>query len=295
MDTLSSLNERLASAIDRAAPAIVQVQGNRRPAAGLVFAPELVLAPAAALDDDVVTVRAADGATREGAVLGHAFAAGIAVARVTGLGIAPIEVAPEPRVGHLVVAVGRTWSGGVMATVTNVAVVGGPLRTGRASRIDRVIRITQAPHGALTGGALIDGGGRALGVVTGGAIRGTTIVIPSAIAWSIAQQIVAQGGTQQGYLGISSSLVRLPAAQRGDRKQPEGLLVSGVVDGSPAATAGVLVGDVILAFDGTIVDSPEALLTLLRGGRIDRVVALTVARGGELRDIPVTVGRRERR
>lgn len=295
MDALTSLNDALATAVDRAARSVVQVQGNRRPAAGVVFAPDLILAPAAAVDDDVVTVRAPDGTTHEAAVLGRGFSMGLAVARVSGMGLTPLDAAPEPRVGHLAVAIGRTWSGGVMATVTNVAVIGGPLRTGRASQLDRVIRIAQPPHGALTGGVLIDGSGRALGVVTGKSIRGTTVVIPSALAWPIGQQIAARGGTKQGYLGISSSRVRLPAAQRGGGQQSDGLLVSGIVEGGPAALAGVLVGDVILAFDGNVVDDPETLLALLRGDRIPREAKLTVLRGGEVRDVPVSVGERERR
>ena len=181
-----------------------------------------------------------------------------------------------------------------MATVTSVAVIGGPLRTGRSGRIDRVIRIAQPPHGALIGGALIDGGGRALGVVTGSAIRGTTVVVPAAIAWAAAAQVVEHGGAGQGYLGISSLPVKLPAAQRGDRQQDGGLLVTAVSDGSPAAGAGVLVGDIILAFDGTPVGSPESLLVLLRGERVGRPAALTVARAGEVRGLTVTLGRRER-
>jgi S1-C subfamily serine protease len=295
MDALSSLNETLATAVERAAPSVVQVQGHRRPAAGVVFAPDLVLAPASALGDDAATVRVASGATHEAAVLGRAYSMGLAVARVSGLGVNPLEAAPEPRVGHLAIAVGRTWSGGVMATVTNVAVVGGPLRTGRSSQVDRVIRVAQPPHGALTGGALIDGAGRALGIVTGTAIRDTTVVIPAAIAWAAGQQIVAQGGTKQGYLGITSAPVRLPEGQRGGREQSDGLLVSGVAGGSPAAVAGLLVGDVVLAFDGTPVDDPEALITLLRGDRIGRPANVTVLRGGEVREILVTAGERERR
>jgi S1-C subfamily serine protease len=295
MDALSSLNDALAAAVDRAAPSVVQVLGHRRPAAGVVFAPDLILAPAAALDDDVATVRTADGATHEAAVLGRALSAGLAVARVTGAALTPLNVAPEPRVGHLATAVGRTWSGGVMATVTNVAVIGGPLRTGRSSELERVIRIAQPPHGALTGGALIDGSGAGLGVLTGRAIRGTTVVIPSALAWAIGREIAARGGTKQGYLGISSSPVRLPAAQRGGREQSEGLLVGGVVDGGPAALAGVLVGDVIVALDGKVVDDLEALLTMLRGDRIPRDATLTVLRGGKVQEVPVTIRERERR
>ena len=295
MDALSSLNDVLAAAIERAAPSVVQVQGHRRASAGVVFAPDLILAPAAALDDDVATVRTGDGTTHEAAVLGRAFSSGLAVARLSGAGLTPFDAAADPRVGHLAIAVGRTWSGGVMATVTNVAVVGGPLRTSRATELDRVIRIAQPPHGALTGGALIDGSGRALGVLTGRAIRGTTVVIPSALAWPIGQPLAEQGGTKQGYLGISSSPVRLPAAQRGDRQQADGLLVSAVVDGSPAAAGGVLVGDVILALDGKVVDDPEALLTMLRGDRIPRDAALTVLRGGKVHEVPVTLRERERR
>jgi S1-C subfamily serine protease len=295
MDTLSSFNDALATAVDRAAVSVVQIQGHRRPAAGVVFAPDLILAPSMALDDDVASVRAANGTTHEAAVLGRSFSTGLAVARVSGAGLTPFDVAPNPRVGHLAIAVGRTWSGAVMATLTNVAVIGGPLRTSRATQLDRVIRIAQPPHGALTGGALVDGSGRALGVVTGRAIRGTTVVIPSALAWTIGQQITAHGGAKQGYLGITSSPVRLPAAQRGDRQQADGLLVNGVVDGSPATAAGMLVGDVILLFDGKPVEDTEALLTLLRGDRIPREATITILRGGKVQELAVTLRERERR
>ena len=295
MDALSSLNDALAAAIDRAGPSVVQVQGHGRVAAGVVFAPDLVLAPAAALDDDVATLRVADGSTHDLAVLGRAYSSGLAIARLSGAGLTPFEAAPEPRVGHLAIAVGRTWSGGLMATATNVAVIGGPLRTGRASQLERVIRIAQPPHGALTGGALIDGAGRLLGVLTRRAIRGTTVVIPAALAWGIAKEMAAGGGTKQGYLGVSSAPVRIPGAQRGDRQESEGLLVNGVVDGGPAAQAGVLIGDIILALDGGTIRDPESLLTLLRGERVPRQGTLTVLRGGAARELPITIGERPRR
>jgi serine protease Do len=291
-DTFSSLSNGLADAVERAAPAIVQVHGHRRPAAGVVFAPDLILAPAHVLENDVATVRAASGATHEGAVLGRAFSMGLAVIRVTDLGITPMEIAPEPRVGHLAIAVGRTYSGGIMATLTNIAVVGGPLRTGRSSELERVIRIAQSPHGALTGGALIDGAGRALGVITGTDIRTTTVVIPAALAWGIAQQIVRQGGTKQGFLGVSSTAVALPERQRGGRSQTHGLLVAGIVPGGPADAAGVLVGDVIVALDARPVEEPEALVMLLRAERDAAASTLTVLRGSELRELAVSVGER---
>lgn len=291
-DIFTSLSDLVAGAVDRASAAVVQVHGHRRPAAGVVFAQDLIVAPAQALDHDDATVSVPGGAAHEGVVLGRAFSMGIAVVRVNGLGLEPIEIAPEPRVGHLAIAVGRTWSGGVMASVTNVAVVGGPLRTSRASQLDRVIRIAQPPHGAFVGGALVDGNGRALGVITSTDIRGTTVVIPSTLAWGIAQQVVAQGGTKRGFLGVSSTTTQLPERQRAGRSQTHGLLVNSVVEGSPAEAAGLLVGDVIVALDGKVVTEADALGTLLRADRAADASTLTVIRGGEVRDVAVKIGER---
>jgi S1-C subfamily serine protease len=293
-DHFTALSDQIASAVARAAASVVHVHGHRRPAAGVVFAPNLVIAPAEALDDDATTVRLHDGTAIDGRVLGRSLSMGVAVVKADNAGV-PLVAAPEPQVGHLAIAVGRTWSGGVMANLTSIAVVGGPLQTSRTSAIDRVIRIAQPPHGAFDGGALIDGQGRALGVITGSAIRRTTVVLPASIAWAIGQQLVTLGGTQQGFLGIGSSAVALPEHQRGGREQAYGLLITAVGDQSPAEAAGLLVGDVIVSFDGVVVQEPEALVTLLRGDRVGRAATIAVLRGGELREIAVTVGERPRR
>ena len=291
----SQLSNEVASAVERTSASVVQIHGPRRPVAGVVIAEDLVAAPARALGDDTVTVRTPGGGTHEGAVLGHALSMGIGAVRISGLGIPPLTVCDEPKVGHLAIAVGRTWSGGVMATITNVTVVGGPLRTGRTSQIDRVIRIAQAPHGALTGGALVDGDGRALGLITSSEIRGTTIVLPAGLAWAAAIDVASRGGTRQGFVGISTTSVKLPSRQREGRAQEHGLLVTGVVPGSAADAAGLFVGDVIVAFEGQVVEEPEALVTLLRGDRVGKAVTLTVVRGVKAHDVAVTVGERPRR
>jgi S1-C subfamily serine protease len=291
----AQLSDDAAVAIDRAAASIVQVFGHHRPAAGVVVAPELIAAPTNAVPGDTASVRLPDGSVVEGAVLGHSSASGIAAIRVAGMSAPPLKTADEPRVGHLAVAVGRTWSGGVIGFLTNVVVVGGPLRTSRASQLDRVIRAAFSPHGAVTGGALVDGEGRALGLITGYAIRGTTIVIPASIAWPAAQQLVAAGGTRQGFVGISTSTVALPERQRAGHAQEFGLLVTGIVHDSPAEAAGLLVGDIIVGFDGQPVQEPEALVTLLRGDRVGKTVPLTVLRGGESKDLTVSIGERPKR
>lgn len=288
----SQLSDDVAVAVDRAAASIVQVFGHHRPAAGVIVAPGLIAAPTEAVPGDTASVRLPDGGVVEGAVLGHSSSSGIAAVRVTGMAAPPLVAADEPRVGHLAVAVGRTWSGGVTAFLTNIVVVGGPLRTSRASQLDRVIRVALSPHGAITGGALIDGEGRALGMITGFSIRGTTVVVPASIAWPAAQQLVEIGGTRQGFVGISSATVALPERQRAGRSQEYGLLINGIVHESPAEAAGLLVGDIIVGFDGQPVQEPEALVTLLRGDRVGKAVPLTVLRGAESKDLTVTIGER---
>lgn len=181
-----------------------------------------------------------------------------------------------------------------MATLAPVSVVGGPLRTGRASSIDRVIRIQQAPHGALNGGALIDASGKALGIVTSMAIRGTTVAIPAALAWDAANRVAADGGTKQGFLGVSSLPVALPERQRAGRAQKSGLLISHIAPHSPAESGGLLVGDVIVGFGGEAVQDPEQLITRLRGNKVGVAVPITVIRGASALDVTVTVSERPR-
>ncbi|MEY4093406.1 MAG: hypothetical protein RLZZ53_605 [Acidobacteriota bacterium] len=290
MNTWTSLSHDITAAVERAAGAVVQVNGRRRLAAGVVIGDSLILTTAA-VDDDTVAVHLGDTAV-EGTVLGRIAHMGLTVIRVDDLKRPSLDASVEPRPGHLAVAVGRTWSGGVMAALAPVAVVGGPLRTGRTSSIDRVIRIQQTPHGALNGGVLIDADGKAIGIVTGMAIRGTTVVIPATIAWAAARAVATEGGARQGFLGVSSLPVPLPERQRAGRTQQAGLLISHVAQGSPAEAAGLLVGDVIVGFDGEPVHDPDQLITKLRGNKVGTAVPVTVIRGTNALDVSVSIAER---
>ncbi|MGE0814727.1 MAG: S1C family serine protease [Vicinamibacterales bacterium] len=290
-DILSQLSSQLAAASTTAAASVVQLQGHRRLVAGVVVEPDLVLTPGIGVLEGAVPVRRGDGQTFEGAVLGRSAATGLTAVKVPGLGAPPARGADEPAPGHLALAVGRTWSGGVFTALAPVAVVGGPLRTGRATEIARVIRIGLAPHDAMTGGGLVDGAGRLLGIVTSMAIRGTTVVVPAGLALAAARELAARGGERQGYLGLSSVPVALAPAQRAEGRS-HGLLVTGVVEGAPAERAGVLVGDIVVAFDGAPVSDADDLVTRLRGARLDAPTSLDVVRGGQRVALMVTVAER---
>ncbi|HEX8028005.1 MAG TPA: S1C family serine protease [Vicinamibacterales bacterium] len=292
-NTWASLSTEIEAAVAKAAPSIVQVHGHRRVTAGVIVADNLIATPAST-DDDRVGVMTSDGQTVEGDVLGRIASMHLTVVRVENLNRPALAAADEPKPGNLAVAIGRTWSGGVMAVLAPVAVVGGPLRTGRATSVERVIRIQQAPHGALNGGALIDASGKALGIVTSVAIRGTTVVVPASLAWPAAAQVTADGGSRQGFLGVSSFAVPLPERQRAGRAQGFGLLISQIAEGSPAETGGLLVGDVIVGFGGETIQDPEELLTRLRANRVGTAVPVTVIRGNSVVDVTVTISERPR-
>lgn len=293
-DIFSDLSNQIAVNVDHVSASVVQVHGHHRPTAGVVVAPELVLAPSRALGDDTVVVRDTSGEPVEAGVVAHASQLGLAVVRAPGLKAPAAAAGAEPRVGELAVAVGRTWSGGVMASVTNVAVVGGPLRTGRTAQIDRVIRIAHEPHGALTGGALMNGHGQVVGLVTGAAIRGTTVVVPAGIAFPLATTLAADGSATQGFIGIGSTAVDIPGHQRGHHAHERGLLVTSVVSDGPAAAAGLFVGDILVEFGGKPVDGPETLLGLLRGNLVGSAVTATLLRGVKLEHVAITVSERPR-
>jgi S1-C subfamily serine protease len=146
-------------------------------------------------------------------------------------------------------------------------------------------------HDGFAGGAFVDTAGKLLGIATSMTIRGTGVVIPAAIAWSAAATILEHGQVKRGYLGIAGQPVRLPEKQRTGERDTA-LLVAGLTPAGPADTAGILVGDIVLAVDERPVESPEALLDLLWTVPPGRALQLDVLRGGARIPVPITVGER---
>ena len=291
---LTQLSNQLADAVAAAAPSVVQVQGRRRPASGLVYADGVVVTTMRAIGrEEGLRVCQHDGRAADAELAGWDPATGLAVMRVAGLAAPPIKRAGDPaRVGHLALAIARSWSNAVTASAGLVSIIGGPLPTGRRRAIAEVIRTTAPMHDGFTGGAFVDTTGGLIGVTTAMAIRGLGVVIPAAIAWKTAAAVLEHGRLKRGYLGIAGQPVELPDHQRHGDERHGALLVVAVSSGSPAAQAGVLVGDVLLALDGRRIESPEDLLDLLVGDRVGQAATLRVMRGGVVSDVTVTIGER---
>ena len=293
-DLLTLFSNQLADAVAAAAPSVVQVQGRRQPASGLVYADNVVLTTARALrGGDGLHVRRDDGRTLEAELAGWDPTTSLAVLRVAGLETRPLAPAASvARVGQLALAVARSWSNVVTASTGIVSIIGGPLRTGHRRAIDQVIRTTAPMHDGFAGGAFLDASGALVGIATAAAIRGLGVVIPASIAWKTAETVLEHGSLKRGFLGLAGQPVVLSEHQHGAIGRERALLVVGVTSGSPASAAGVLVGDLLLEFDGHEIDSPEELLDLLLGDRVGRAVALKMLRGGAVVETSVTVGER---
>jgi S1-C subfamily serine protease len=291
---LTEFSNQLADVAAASATSVVQVQGKRwRTASGVVYAPGAVVTTIRALGrEDGLHVRAGGGDAIDAELAAWDPATGLAVLKARALNAPAIRVAKQPaRVGHLALALARSWSNNLTVSAGIVSIIGGPLRTGRRHAIDQVIRTTAPMHDGFAGGAFLDTDGALIGITTASTIRGLGVVIPSDIAWKTASGLLEHGRVKSGYIGIAGQRVELPEAQRAEGLE-EALLVVAVTPGGPAARAGVLVGDVIVSFDGRPIASSDDLLDALTGDRIGKPVTVGILRGGTAQTITVTVAER---
>lgn len=283
MNELQTLSNQFADVVASIAPSVVQVQH----VSGVVYADGVVITNARALGrEDGIRIRTHDNRSLDAQLHGWDPATGLALIRATGLNAPAARQAREAaRVGNLATAVARSWSNAVTASVGIVSVIGGPLRTGRGRSIDEVIRTTAPMHEGFAGGAFVDMSGAVIGIATAAAIRGLGVIIPASIAWKTAASLLEHGRIRRGYLGIAGQPVRL----KDDRRA---LLIVDVKSDSPAASAGLLVGDSITNFDGLPVEEPEDLLDLLGEERVGKSVPVSIVRGDSSKDVKVTIGER---
>ncbi len=294
-NTLRSLSNQMADAVEHASSAIVLVNGRQRqPASGIIYAQTLVVTADHVLErEDDISIQTHDSRTLPAQFVGRDLASDLAVLRVADLDIEPATVSQEEvRVGQLIMTVGRSSSEGPMASVGIVSAVGGPLRTGRGATLERYIRTDATPYPGFSGGPLIDLNGAVVGILTTGLVNGVALAIPTNLAWSIADTLAEQGYIKRGYLGISSQLVHVPSAQRGGRSQENGLLIVKVDENSPAQRGGIMLGDILIALDGHAIKDSEDLQIALTGDRVGKTIPVDVIRGNAIQTLQVTVGQR---
>lgn len=293
---LVGLSDALAGAVEGVGPSVVRVGGGRRrPASGVIYAPGMLLTTSHTLErEEDLSVDTHDGDTFPAELVGRDHSTDLAILSVEGLTTEAASPAEgEPKVGQISLAVGSSRRGdGPRASLGIVSATGGPMRVGRWARMERFIQTDATPYPGLSGGPLVDARGKVLGVLTFGWSRNATLAVPADIAWRVAKSLESGGSVKRGYLGILSQPVHLPEAQRFGLSQNSGLLVAGVEEDSPAGRGGLLIGDILAALDGRTVEDTDDLLTLITGEKVGKEVQVQVIRGGEMKDLKVTIGER---
>ena len=193
------------------------------------------------------------------------------------------------RVGHLVVAVGNPLglAGSVTAGVVSALGRSLPTRSGAATRfVEDVIQTDAALNPGNSGGALADARGRVVGINTAVAGIGLGLAVPVTDATRrIIDALVRDGHVRRAYLGLVSTPAPLPSDVAARYDQRSALRVVEVVAASPAARAGLLPGDLVLAVDGTTVKDALSLQRMLFGEAVGRRMEVTVVRHGALVDV----------
>jgi S1-C subfamily serine protease len=293
MSGLLTFSNELAAAVEHAACAVVGVNARRRlGSTGVHWRSGLVVTADHTVEiDEDVTVTTPDGRRIAATVAGRDPTLDLAILRIDAgeLSVADIATTP-PRVGHVVLAVGR----GPRASWGVISAVGDGRRRAAAGEL---LGLDLILYPGFSGGPLIDGRGHVVGITTSGAERHLQLAIPAAIVDRMVHELLRRGHLPRAWFGVGTQQVQLgdDLRHRLATDQRTAVIIVDVQADSPAARAGLLVGDIIVALGGSPIAEPTDLRAVLRPPQVGQTLAASIVRGGEPREVSVTVGERARR
>ena len=295
MTTAMDLSNALAGAVERAAGSLFAVHGRPRlPSTGVHWRAGLIVTASHTVEPDrEVTLTAPDGRTLAAQVVGRDPRLDIAVLRaeVTGVPAADIHDDGDLRIGHLVLALGAgpRASAGIVSALD--------LRGGRQREPDAMLAVDLTLYPGFSGGPLVDVLGHVVGITTSGVSRHLQCAVRAAAVTRLTDHVVRAGRIPRAYLGVGTQAVVLPndLRERLGLTQRTAVIVVNVSSDSPAAAAGLVMGDVIVSIAGHAIAEPGDLVAVLQPDRVGNTVTTSILRGGEPRQIQVTVGERPSR
>jgi S1-C subfamily serine protease len=290
---LATLSQELAAAVANAGRSVVAVHARPRfSSSGAFWQPGVIVTAEHTIRrEEEITVTLPDGTKAPATLVGSDPGTDIAVLRVegspVGQALSPANPA-QPAPGNLALTIGRSHDSGVNATWGIVSAVSGPWRTWRGGRLDAYIRLDLTLYPGSSGGLVVNVDGEPLGIATSALSRIAGLAIPTATIDRVVDEILSRGHVARGYLGLGLQPVELPDHQKG-------LIVLSVEQDGPAAKAGVLIGDILLALGGRATADTDDVQAALESHGVGKNVEATVLRGGTSRNIEVVIGERPRR
>ena len=297
-EALDAYSQAVTTVAERLSPSVANLRVSRRVrggrvldggGSGVVITPDgftLTSAHVVARTEGRGRASFVDGRELEFEVVGSDPLSDLAVLRVDARDLVPAELgdAERLRVGQLVVAIGNPhgFTGSVTAGVVSALGRSLPTRSGANVRVvDNVIQTDAALNPGNSGGALADGRGRVVGLNTAVAGVGLGLAVPiNAATRRIIGALMSEGRFRRAYLGIAGGPRPLPPKLARELGRKSGIEVVEVVEGGPAAQAGLRPEDLIVELDGSPIEGMDELQRVVVSELIGRAVRAKVVREG---------------
>src|SRR6185369_9177869 len=250
--TLQNLSSDLAAAADSVGPSVVAVHAQHRiPSSGIQWRKDVIVTANHGIRrSEDISVLLGPGKSAPATLAGRDPSTDLAVLKLSGdakLPLPEVVDASGVKLANLVLALGRSWRGNLVASFGIVGGVSGEWQTWHGGKIDQHIRLDLELYSGLSGGPLVNAEGKVVGINTRGVARGRAVTIPATTVDRVVDELLEKGHIARPYLGLAMQPVAVPEALRGTLKSEStsGLIIVHVEPSGPADRAGILLGDVL--------------------------------------------------
>lgn len=296
-----NLSNQMAAAVEKSAASIVAVHGRPRiGSSGIVWRKNFILTSSEGIRaDERIRVLFPDGRVADARLQGRDPGVDLALLEADTADLSPAEfsAAEALKPGQLVLAVGRTTNTGPIASFGIISGVAGEWQSWRGGRIDPFVRLDIGVYPTSSGGAVVDATGNLLGLVSTGLSRSSVLAVTRKTIDRVAVRLLEKGHAGRPYLGISLQPVALPRdlKEKFQLAQETGIMILGIEPDGPAATGGLILGDVLIAGGGEALSDPEVLASVLQHAGSGESVAFRVLRAGDVQELTIRIGERPSR
>jgi S1-C subfamily serine protease len=304
LDELDPYSAQVVHAFERVGPAVVHViafGADGKPkgqGSGVIFTPDGYVLTNAHVVAGAARLRASfsDGLALDATLVGSDVDTDTAVLRLSGSGLPHAELGQSAtlRVGQLVVAIGNPLGFQCTVTAGIVSALGRTLRTPSGRMIESVIQTDAPLNPGNSGGPLVSGAGRVVGINTAtiAPAQGICFAIGIDTAVWVATRLMRDGRVRRSRLGLSGQTVPIDTRVRRFHglTQASGMLVLDVAAAGPVAEADVQRGDVVVALDGEPIAGVDDMHRSLTAERAGRALTLTLLRRAERLEVSVIPG-----